>query len=359
MIEKAKGPVLLVSSCCFGGKIVAAAKVDVIITTYKPDERFLQLVDKLEHQTIPVHKIIVMNTEQKYFDRLTYGTSFSKYKNVLVKHVSKREYNHGRTRNTGIGYSDAEVFIMMTQDAVPADEYMVEQLIRGLLPRNVAVVYGRQLADDTCSETEKFIRNFNYPEEKAVKSKADIEKMGIKTFFCSNVCAAYKRYLFDSLGGFIKHTIFNEDMIFAAGAINAGYRVVYQPEAKVYHFHNYSNKEQFQRNFDLGVSQADHPEIFANVPSESEGARLVRMTVAHLCAKKRKRRIPGFLIQSGCKYMGYLLGKNYRKLPGKIVVKLSSNKNYWNQDSLILASSGIDPTKGYGRSEAETIGRSE
>lgn len=330
-----------------------AAKVDVIITTYKPDQRFLKLVDKLEHQTIPVHRIIVMNTEQKYFDRLTYGTSFSKYKNVLVKHVSKREFNHGKTRNKGVGYSDAEVFIMMTQDAVPVDEFMVEQLIRGLLPRSVAVSYGRQLADDTCSEAERFTRNYNYPDKKAVKSKADIEKIGIKTFFCSNVCAAYKRNIFDSLGGFIKHTIFNEDMIFAAGAVNAGYEIVYQPEAKVYHFHDYNNREQFRRNFDLGVSQADHPEIFAGIPSESEGIKLVRMTIAHLIVKKQKRQIPGVIIQSGFKYTGYLLGKNYKKLPRKIVVKLSSNKDYWNQDNLILASSGIDATKGYGKSEAE------
>ena len=60
-------------------------KVDVIIPTYKPDQKFLDLMEKLAHQTVPVQKVIIMNTEQKYFDRLTYGTSFSKkYKNVTM-----------------------------------------------------------------------------------------------------------------------------------------------------------------------------------------------------------------------------------------------------------------------------------
>lgn len=306
-------------------------KVDVIITTYKPDSKFLDLMDKLAHQTVPINKIIIMNTEQKYFDRLTYGTPFSKnYKNVLVRHLSKREFDHGRTRNNGVRLSDAQIFIMMTQDAVPADEHMVEELLQGLQQENVAAAYARQLASPSCSEAEKYTRNFNYPEEGMVKTKADIETIGIKTFFCSNVCAAYRRDIFDALGGFVKHTIFNEDMIYAAGAIRAGYGIAYRPEAKVYHSHDYTNGEQFHRNFDLGVSQAQHPEVFADIPSESEGIRLVKMTAAHLKEQKKSAQIPGLMIKSGFKYIGYILGKNYKRLPQKMVVRCSSNKEYWD-----------------------------
>ncbi len=305
--------------------------VDVIIPTYKPGEKFIKIMECLARQTCPPNRIIVMNTEQKYFDRLTYGTSFSHYKNVFVRHLAKREFDHGRTRNSGVARSEAEVFIMMTQDAVPADEFLIEELLRGLEPENVAVAYGRQLADETCCEAEKFTRNFNYPEQKAVKTKEDLEKLGIKTFFCSNVCAAYKRDIFDSLGGFVKHTIFNEDMIYAAGAVFAGYGIAYQPDARVYHSHNYSNAEQFRRNFDLGVSQADHPEIFGQVPSEAEGIRLVRMTVDHLKERKMAAQIPGVIVKSGFKYLGYRMGKNYRKLPRKLILKCTSNRDYWER----------------------------
>ncbi|MCM1174451.1 MAG: glycosyltransferase family 2 protein [Blautia sp.] len=307
-------------------------KVDVIIPTYKPDQKFLDLMEKLAHQTVPVQKIIIMNTEQKYFDRLTYGTPFSKkYKNVLVKHLSKREFDHGRTRNSGVRCSDAPVFVMMTQDAVPVNEFLIEELLRGLEPENVAAAYGRQLPEDGCSEAEKFTRQFNYPEEGAVKTKADIDRLGIKTFFCSNVCAAYKREVFDELGGFIKHTIFNEDMIYAANAVWAGYGIAYRPGAEVCHSHDYSCSEQFHRNFDLGVSQADHPEVFAAVSSESEGLRLVKLTIAHLKEQKLWMQIPGVIVKSGCKYAGYVLGKNYKRLPRRFVVKCSakSNREYW------------------------------
>ena len=73
-----------------------------------------------------------------------------------------------------------------------------------------------------------------------------------------------------------KKPFFNEDMIYAADLIHAGYGIAYAADAKVVHSHNYSCSQQFHRNFDLGVSQAQYPEIFDGVPSEGEGLRLVK-----------------------------------------------------------------------------------
>ena len=305
-------------------------KVDVIIPVYKPDHRFLTMIEKLQTQTVPVGRIILMNTEQKYLDRLLYGTTLEReHHNITVKHLSKREFDHGRTRNLGVKLSDADVFLMMTQDAMPADEFLVERLLESLRGENVAAAYARQLPDKDSSEAERYTRQFNYPGESCVKTKADLPALGVKTFFCSNVCAAYRREVFDRLGGFVNRAIFNEDMLYAAKAVEAGYGIAYAAQARVYHSHNYTYRQQFHRNFDLGVSQADHPEVFAAYPSESEGIRLVKGTVAHLKEKRMWNKIPTVIIQSGFKYMGYLMGKRYRRLPGRLVVAFSSNKDYW------------------------------
>ena len=92
-----------------------------------------------------------------------------------------------------------------------------------------------------------------------LKGKEDEDELGIKTYFCSNVCAAYRRDIYLKLGGFTKKTIFNEDMIFAGHAVEAGYQIAYAADAQVIHSHNYTAMQQLHRNFDLGVSQADHP----------------------------------------------------------------------------------------------------
>ncbi len=304
-------------------------EIDVIIPLYKPGRELFTLLDKLKAQTIPANKIILMNTEEKYFTQLVYGTDFvNRYKNVKVHHLSKREFDHGATRHVGVSKSGTPVFVMMTQDAVPADEFLLERLVEPL-QGDVAVSYARQLADAKSSVLEQFSRRFNYPEQSCIKSKADLNRLGIKTYFCSNVCAAYRREIYDKQGGFVRHTIFNEDMIYAAGVIGKDYKIAYAAEAKVIHSHNYNCRQQFQRNFDLGVSQAEHPEIFAGIKSESEGKRMVKAATAYLKKNGMMRKIPYFYLQCCWKYAGYLLGKNYKKLPRKLVLKCTASPTYW------------------------------
>ena len=247
--------------------------VDIIIPTYRPGHKFIELIERLSKQTLRADHIIVINTEREYYDTLVYGADLEKkYPELEVHHITFDQFDHAATRNEAVRrYSDTPVFVMMTQDAVPSDPYLIERLVYGLEKNGSAVAYARQLAGIKSAPVEKYTRHFNYPAVSSVKTKADRDRLGIKTYFCSNVCAAYDRSIFDRVGGFRVPAIFNEDMIFAADAINAGYSVAYAADAKVYHSHNYNGSQQFHRNFDLAVSQADHPEIFTCVRSEKEG----------------------------------------------------------------------------------------
>jgi len=181
----------------------------------------------------------------------------------------------------------------------------------------------------------------------------DVETRGIKAYFCSDVCCAYKRHIYEELGGFVSHTIFNEDMLYAAGALKAGYQIAYVAEACVVHSHNYTCMQQLHRNFDLGVSQADHPEVFEAVPSEGEGIKSVKATICYLKENRLWKWIPYMILQSSFKYIGYRLGKKYQKLPEKYVLKLTMNKEYWEQEARRQAVKTIDAARGYGKTGEE------
>ncbi len=74
--------------------------VDVIIPTCKPEREFLELLDLLEEQTVRPGRIIIMNTEEKYMERLKFDTLHMKENlNVEIHHLSRREIDHGETRN--------------------------------------------------------------------------------------------------------------------------------------------------------------------------------------------------------------------------------------------------------------------
>lgn len=301
-------------------------KVDVIIPTYKPGKEFEKLIGRLQKQEYPIHKIIIINTRTDIFpdelDRSNYE--------IEITHIEPDQFDHGGTRNMGAGMSDADIVVYMTQDAIPVDEKLIGTFAK-IFEENpdIGIAYGRQLPRKECNIIERYTRRFNYPEKSLIKTKEDLPKLGIKTFFCSDVCAAYRRNYLLSAGGFEDPTIFNEDMIFAGKRIYAGDKVAYVAEAKVIHSHNYTGRQQFHRNFDLAVSQTQHPEVFEGVPSEGEGIRMVKATAKYLVRNGYPWKVFMLVYQSGCKYIGYFLGKRYEKLPMWLILKCTSSRKYW------------------------------
>ena len=308
---------------------------DIIIPVADPDERFGALLRALASQTARPSRLLLMETVPK----ITPGNAFGSAKlkelvaevfrdvpqiRVTICPVEKADFDHAGTRRQAVCDSDAPYFLMMTQDAVPADETLCETLLSRMAAEKAALCYARQIAAADARDIEKVTREFNYPKDSRVKTKEDMKTLGIKAFFASNVCCLYDRKIYEALGGFTPHAIFNEDMIYARKVLDAGEKIVYAADAKVIHSHSYSASEQFHRNFDLGMSQADHPETFGGISSEGEGVRLVLMTMK----KISPLHIPQLILQSAAKYLGYRAGKNYRSLKPAAVRKFTSNRTY-------------------------------
>ncbi|POP32463.1 glycosyl transferase family 2 [Lactonifactor longoviformis] len=300
--------------------------VDVVIPVYKAGDEFVKLLHGLAKQSYPIEKIVIMNTGKEYWKE----SWEREVPNMEVHHIEKSEFDHGGTRDEAVGYCCQEdIVLFMTQDAVPADTHLVENLTEAFENEKVKAAYARQLPNSDCRIIERYTRSFNYPKTSRIKSLEDLPELGIKTFFCSNVCAAYDRLAYEKLGGFPLHTIFNEDMIYAGHLIHKGYAIAYTAKARVYHSHNYGNIQQLKRNFDLAVSQVTHPEVFANIKSENEGIRLVKRTAAYLCAIHKPWLLPYLFLNSGFKFLGYRLGKAYRRLPKWLIRICTMNKEYW------------------------------
>ena len=265
-------------------------KTDVIIPAYRPGEEFEKLLERLSAQKYPINKILVMNTEKKFWKE----TWEQEYPLVEVRHLTKEEFDHGGTRRQAAELSDAEILVFMTQDAMPADRELIGALV-GALAENpqAGAAYARQLPKKDCRFLEKYTRSFNYPEQSCLKTEKDVQTYGIKTYFCSNVCAAYDHRIYDEIGGFPEHAIFNEDMIYAGWMVKKGYGVAY-------------------------VS--------------GEGIRLVKKSMAYLLKTGHIWLIPGLFLQSVSKYAGYFLGKRYKKLPEKMIRSCTMNPEYWKKN---------------------------
>lgn len=305
--------------------------VDVCIPVYKPGKELEQLLYRLCRQSYPINHIRIINTEEQFWDDAFLEEPQRFGIPVELQHITREEFDHGGTRTMMAEASTADLILFMTQDAFPKDNQLVRNLVNAFRKETVASAYARQLPKTGCAPLERQSRLFNYPAESSVKSKDDLARLGIKTYFCSNVCAMYRRDIYNELSGFQSKTIFNEDMIFAHKVIQAGYAIAYVAEARVLHSHNYTLQQYFRRSFDMAVSQAQHPEVFASVSSEKEGMRLVRTVAAALLKKGYLLQIVEFGFQCGAKYAGYFLGKHYRKLPQSMVMACTDNKSFWKK----------------------------
>jgi rhamnosyltransferase len=298
--------------------------VDVVIPVYKPDRKFQMILDRLAVQDYPVSRIIIINTDEKYYPK-----GIRQPDNMELIHIRKEEFDHGTTRNLGARMSDADFILFMTEDAVPMDRHLIGNLLKPFSDEKVAASYGRQVPNREHSRIEKFTRNFNYPAQSSVKSSADLGRLGIKTFFCSDACAMYRKSVFNEQGGFLPQAIFNEDMLYASTLIYAGYKIAYQADARVIHSHDYTAVQQFRRNFDNGVSQAVNFRTFGSVPSYGEGMKLVKATARHLVRTGHPLDcVPLFFI-SAAKFTGFVLGRRYYLLPRPLVLKITLNPGYW------------------------------
>ena len=93
-------------------------KVDVIIPVYGPGNRLLELFDRLGRQTVPVDRLIIMNTEKYLWDKWTETLEPGRLpENLSVYHVTKEEFDHGATRNRGMRFSRADTPMRMSVSA--------------------------------------------------------------------------------------------------------------------------------------------------------------------------------------------------------------------------------------------------
>ena len=260
--------------------------ISVIIPTLNAEKDLPSLLRALRTQTLRPEEILIVDSESADATvRVAEDTAGDLPVRVLS--VKRAEFDHGKTRDRALRESAGDTVVFLTQDAVPADEHFLENLVRPLTEEKVAVVTGRQLPKADATPMEKLIRTFNYPAESHIRSEADVPKMGIKAFFCSDVCAAYNRKIYEELGGFVYPLKTNEDMFFAARAIRNGFRVAYAAEAKVLHSHNFSLKEQYERNRVQGYEIERHRPLLGNVSKVSEGFRLARFVSCGLLKQGR------------------------------------------------------------------------
>lgn len=279
--------------------------ISLVIPTLNAGEVISALLQSLLAQTVVPDEILVV-------DSASTDATVSIAKEcpgVRIISIERKDFNHGLTRDMALRESTGDIVCFMTQDAVPANDKFVENLIAPILSDGqIAITSGRQLPKADARRFEQLVRAFNYADVSYVRSKADVSRLGIKTYFATDVCAAYRKAQYVELGGFGK-TNMSEDMLMAAKAINAGYKVAYAADAEVYHSHNLTLREQYQRNYAIGAFLETNKDV-VNCESEvGEGSKLVKSVSKSLISEGNIPELFAFGFDCAARLLGNRAGR--------------------------------------------------
>lgn len=234
-------------------------KASVVIPTKNGGMLFARVLDALLRQKAPWDYEILVVDSGSTDDTVRYCEE----RNIKVESIPPFEFGHGKTRNFGISKTKGEFIALITQDALPASNEWLFNLVSAVEQApDVAGAFGRHLPypdADPCLVRDLKLHFDGFLGWPAVLRKSDNEpryaaEIGYRQVmhFFSDNNACLRRTVWE------KHPYpdvnFAEDQIWAKTVIEAGYGKAYADNAVVYHSHHYSIVEAGRRAFDESVA---------------------------------------------------------------------------------------------------------
>ncbi len=243
--------------------------------------------------------------------------------------IPRVSFNHGSTREKARKRLNTDIVVMMTPDAYPADDSVLERLVEPILNGQASISYGRQIPRKNSNFFEAFLRQFNYPPISNIRSVEDVSQWGVYTFFCSNSCAAWLNRALDEVGGF-PSVLTAEDTFATAALLRKGHRIAYAAEAIVTHSHDYSLKEEFKRHFDTGYVRKQHANLIDFGATDHQRGREYFIELNRQLWRENRVMLPYAWAHTAAKFLGYQVGRLGPKLPTPLIQRLSGQDFYWN-----------------------------
>ena len=243
--------------------------------------------------------------------------------------VEPEEFSHSLSREQEAFRAEGDIIVFISQDVIIQDKYWLANLTKDIKRGICDASFSRQLSDN--KTIERYTRMKNYPEESRIVSKADIDRLGVMTFFYSDASSAIRKTVYEELKGYDgKRLLTNEDMYIAYKIINNGYKIKYCADSKVIHSHEYSYKSLLKRYFDQGVFLAQHSYIAnAGKGSTSSAKALLVFVIKNALKEKNFRVLFDIIPNFAVRFIGDKLGRRYKKLSKDRILKYTSNKSYW------------------------------
>lgn len=214
--------------------------ISVIIPAYNAASTLFNCLNALQSQSVPSSSYEIIVVDDGSTDNTTKVAE-----DTGVRVVSQPNNGAAAARNHGAQIALGELLLFTDADCVPAYDW-VEQMSAPFTDMDLAGAKGVYLTKQS-ELTARFVQLEYEDKYERMRSSTQID-------FVDTYSAAYRRDIFLAMGGF--DTTFPgatvEDQEFSFRLAEAGYRLIFLPNARVWHQHDQSVSEYAHRKYLIG-----------------------------------------------------------------------------------------------------------
>ena len=203
----------------------------IIIRTKNEEDWIGHCLEAIINQSYKNYEIIIVDN-QSSDNTVEIAKSFS-----VKKIVSIKQYLPGKSLNAGIRVADGDYLVFISSHCVPRNNNWLKCLLANFNNRKIAGVYGRQVP--TAFSKPNDIRDLyiTFGLDKRIQTK---------DYFFHNANSAIRKDLWETYPFDEKLTNI-EDRVWAKQITEKGYKLIYEPEAEVFHSHGIHQDQKVER----------------------------------------------------------------------------------------------------------------
>ncbi|MBT5303551.1 MAG: glycosyltransferase, partial [Candidatus Scalindua sp.] len=205
-------------------------KISIIVRAKNEERWITSSLNAIFNQSFKDIEVILVDNQST-------DMTVAKARKFNVKVLQTEDYLPGKALNLGIEASSGEFIASISAHCIPKDRYWLSNLLRNFEDESVAGVYGRQEPMSFTNDLDKRDLHITFGLDRRIQ---------VKDCFFHNANSLIKKSVWEKIP--FDETITNiEDRVWGQRVIDTGYKIIYEPEAAVFHHHGIHQSMDIER----------------------------------------------------------------------------------------------------------------
>ncbi len=208
--------------------------VSIVVRTKNESFWISKCLHAISLQDYKNYEVIVVDNNSRDNTVEIIKKNFPKTKIISYK---SKIFLPGKALNLGISKAKGKYIAMLSGHCIPKNNKWLKNFVKNIKQKKIAGCYGKQEPLDMSNPNDVRDLYYLFGRDKKIQTKEP---------FFHNANSIIKKSLWNKYK-FDENTNHIEDRIWAQEMLNLKYKIIYEPEACVYHFHGVSHSQNISR----------------------------------------------------------------------------------------------------------------